>query len=79
MVKTLFTLYKDENNRKLKKIEKKIIEIFNQYNLRPQGGILLEMTFMADMDDETKSKILDAIKPIAEENGFLVDIDTEDN
>ena len=77
MAKVGIFLTREENSSKTRKMEKKIISIFHEFGINPQGGSVVEMSFIADMSDETAKRIEEIIKPIAEKEGYNLEIEKE--
>ena len=74
MVEAMIVLSKEETSSKVKKLEQTAIQIFQEFNVVPQGGAATELSFMVDMSEADLKKAAEAIKPYAEKAGFQVEI-----
>ena len=74
MVEAMIVLSKEETSSKIKKLEKTIIQLFQEFNVVPQGGAATEISFMVDMSEADLKKAAKAIEPYAKKDGFEVEI-----
>ena len=73
-MEAMIVLSKEETNAKVKKLEKTILQIFEEYNTVANGGAATELSFMVDMSEDDLKKVTKAITPFAEKEGFEVEV-----
>lgn len=73
-MEAMIVLSKEETSSKLKKLEKTIIQIFQEFNVTPTGGIATEMSFMVDMNEADLKKVVKIIEGFAQKAGFQVEV-----
>ncbi|MDD4353725.1 MAG: hypothetical protein PHN56_04680 [Candidatus Nanoarchaeia archaeon] len=73
-MKAMIILSKEETNSKVKKLEKNIIQILEEYNVLANGGSAIELSFEVDMPDADFKKALKSIESFAKDDGFNVEV-----
>jgi len=74
MVEAMIVLSKEETSSKVKKLEKTILQIFEEFNVVPQGGSAVELSFIVDMPPEDLKKVVEGIKLYSEKDGFDIEV-----
>lgn len=70
----MIVLSKEETNTKIKKLEKEILQIFEEFNATPQGGAATEISFVVDMNEADLKKVTKIITERAKPLGFEVEL-----
>jgi hypothetical protein len=73
-MEAMIVLSKEETNSKTKKLEKEILQIFQEFNVVPQGGAATEISFMVNMEEKDLKKITKIISERAKPHGFDVEV-----
>ncbi|MFA5303885.1 MAG: hypothetical protein WC393_05140 [Candidatus Nanoarchaeia archaeon] len=73
-MKAMIILSKEETNSKIKKLEKNVIQILEEYNVVANGGSAVELSFEVDMPDSDFKKALKSIESFAKSDGFSVEV-----
>ncbi|PIU61496.1 hypothetical protein COX58_01770 [archaeon CG_4_10_14_0_2_um_filter_Archaea_38_6] len=73
-MEAMIVLSKEETNSKIKKLEKELLAIFQEFNVIPQEGIATEMSFMVDMPENDLKKITKIIEERAKPHGFELEV-----
>lgn len=71
----MIILSKEETSKKVKKLEEKVVKLFNQFGLTPQGGAATEISFLVDIEKEKDYKtIIKKLEEYAEKAGYEVEV-----
>ena len=73
-MEAMIILSKEENSPKVKKLEKTLLQIFEEFNVVPQGGAAVEISFLVDMPEAELKKITKIIEERAKPEGFEVEV-----
>ena len=73
-MEAMIVLSKEETNPKVKKLEKEILQIFQEFNSVPQGGAATEISFLVDMSEADLKKMTKIITERAKPLGFEVEL-----
>ena len=73
-MEAMIVLSKEETNSKIKKIEKELLQIFQEFNVVPQGGAATEMSFMVNMEEKELKKVSKIIGERAKPLGFEMEV-----
>ncbi|MBN1923602.1 MAG: hypothetical protein JW791_02465 [Nanoarchaeota archaeon] len=73
-MEAMIVLSKEETNTKVKKLEKTLLQIFEEFSVVPQGGAATEISFMVDMNEADLKKITKIIEERAKPEGFDVEV-----
>lgn len=73
-MEAMIILSKEETNSKVKKLEKEILQIFQEFNVAPQGGAAVELSFMVDMNGKDLKKVAKIIEERAKPLGFECEV-----
>ena len=74
MVKAMIILSKEEKSSKVRKLEKDVIEIIQEFGVVPKGGSATELSFMVDMSKEDLKKAEEGIKYYSDKAGFDIEV-----
>jgi hypothetical protein len=73
-MKAMIILSKEETNSKVKKLEKNVIQILEEFNVVANGGAAIELSFEIEMPDADFKKALKSIESFAKTDGFTVEV-----
>jgi hypothetical protein len=73
-MEAMIVLSKEETSPKLKKLEKKILQVFEEHNKLANGGIATELSFMVDMDEKELKEVVKVIERFGKEEGFTTEV-----
>ena len=73
-MKAMIILSKEETNAKIKKLEKNVIQILEEFNTVANGGVATELSFEVDMPDADLKKAVKSIESFAKTDGFSVEV-----
>ncbi|VVB74602.1 Uncharacterised protein [Candidatus Tiddalikarchaeum anstoanum] len=74
MVEALIVLSKEEASPKLKKLEKKILQVFEEHNTLANGGLATELSFMVNMEEKDLKEVVKVIEKFGKEEGFETEV-----
>jgi hypothetical protein len=73
-MKAMIILSKEETNSKIKKLEKSVLQILEEFNVVANGGSAIELSFEVDMPDADLKKAVKSIEGFAKTDGFAVEV-----
>jgi hypothetical protein len=73
-MKAMIILSKEETNSKIKKLEKNVLQILEEFNVVANGGAAIELSFEVDMPDADLKKAAKSIEGFAKTDGFAVEV-----
>jgi hypothetical protein len=73
-MKAMIILSKEETNAKIKKLEKNVVQILEEFNVTANGGAATELCFDVEMPDAEFKKALKSIESFAKSDGFDVEV-----
>lgn len=73
-MKAMIILSKEETNSKIKKLEKTVLEILEEFNVVANGGAATELSFEVEMPDADLKKAVKSIESFAKKDGFVVEV-----
>lgn len=73
-MKAMIILSKEETNSKVKKLEKNVLSILEEFNVVANGGSAIELSFEVDMPDSDLKKAVKSIESYAKPDGFDVEV-----
>ncbi|MDD2678333.1 MAG: hypothetical protein PHT91_01535 [Candidatus Nanoarchaeia archaeon] len=73
-MKAMIILSKEESNSKVKKLEKTVLQILEEFNVVANGGSAVELSFEVDMPPADLKKAVKSIEGFAKKDGFEVEV-----
>jgi hypothetical protein len=73
-MKAMIILSKEEKSSKVKKLEKNVIQILQEFNVVANGGSAIELSFEVEMPDKDFKQAVKSIKSYAKSDGFTVEV-----
>ncbi len=70
----MIVLSKEETSPKVKKLEKKILQVLEEHNILANGGAATEVSFIVNMEEKELNQVVGVIEKFAKEAGFETEI-----